>query len=307
MKLKRLFWALAAVLLFSGCSAPMQKTDGHEKLRVAATLFPQYDFACEIAGDMAQVTLLLPPGTESHSYEPTPADILLLEKADLFLYTGSAMEPWAARILEGLRNDRLQVVDVTEGIPLSSLPEEQGEAEHSHAMDPHVWTSPANARTIADNTARALSAADPAHAAEYMKNAADYDQKLAGLDSRFRELTQNAKRTEIVFAGRFAFRYLFKEYGLQYTAAYDSCSEQTEPNARAVAEIVDKIQEEGLPAVYYEELVDPKVARSISEETGVQMLLLHSCHNLSRQEREEGLHYLSLMEQNLENLKKGLE
>jgi zinc transport system substrate-binding protein len=306
MVIKRLCLLLAVLLLLlSGCGAAQPEEEG---LLAVATLFPQYDFAREIAGEQAQVVLLLPPGVESHSYEPTPADILLLEKADIFLYTGEEMEPWAARILEGLRNDRLQAIDVTQGIPIAGLSQEEAEEghAHTHAKDPHVWTSPVNARRMAENIAQAFSAADPAHAAAYAENALSYDARLEELDGRFRELVQSAKRDEIVFAGRFAFRYLFAEYGLRYIAAYDSCSSETEPNARAVAEIIDKIREDKLPAVYYEELVEPRVARSISEETGAQMLLLHSCHNLSLQEQETGENYLSLMNQNLENLKKGL-
>lgn len=303
-KKKRPLLALGAALLLclSGCAAA--KEDGQpEGLLAVATLFPQYDFARQIAGEDAEVALLLPPGVESHSYEPAPADILLLERADIFLYTGAEMEPWAAQILEGLQNDRLQVVNVAEGI---SLLQAQEEAGHLHQADPHVWTSPVNAQIMVENIAQAFCGADPEHAPAYSENTAAYTEKLAGLDSRFRELIQGAGRREIVFAGRFAFRYLFEEYGLQYLAAYDSCSDETEPNARAVAKIIDEIKNKGLPAVYYEELVDPKVARSVSEETGAQMLLLHSCHNLSQKEREAGQDYLSLMEQNLENLKKGL-
>lgn len=306
--MKRWFAVLSAALLlqpvFSGCGAEIPEETG--KLLVAATLFPQYDFACQIAGEEAEIILLLPPGVESHSYEPTPADILRLEKADVFLYTGAEMEPWAERLLEGLQNDRLLVCNVTAGIALDPSGGGHEEAGHSHQADPHVWTSPVHAQTMAANVAGALSAADPEHAPLYAENAEAYLQELKGLDSRFREMVKNAKRDEIVFAGRFAFHYLFQEYGLHAAAAYDSCSTETEPNARAVADIIDKIRQDALPAVYYEELVDPQAARSISEETGAEMLLLHSCHNRTREEQEAGWDYLSLMEQNLENLRKGL-
>lgn len=296
------FCALLPAL--SGCAAKGQQQEG---LRVVATLFPQYDFAREIAGERAQLTLLLPPGVESHSYEPTPADILELEKADLFLYTGEQMEPWAARILEGLKNERLRVVDVAEGIPLLDSHGQAHEGEAEHGMDPHVWTSPVNAQVMVQNIAQAFSDADPEGAPLYAGRAESYRGKLSGLDERLRALVKNAKRDEVVFAGRFAFRYLFHDYGLRFTAAYDSCSDEAEPNARAVAEIVDKIRTQNLPAVYYEELIEPRVARTISEETGAEMLLLHSCHNLSRQEMEAGETYLSLMGQNIGNLAKGLE
>lgn len=306
--MKKRLAALAAfcalLLALSGCAAKGQPEEG---LRVVATLFPQYDFAREIAGERAQLTLLLPPGVESHSYEPTPADILELEKADLFLYTGEQMEPWAARILEGLKNERLRVVDVAEGIPLLDSHGQAHEGEAEHGMDPHVWTSPVNAQVMVQNIAQGFSDADPEGAPLYAGRAESYCGELSGLDEQLRALVKNAKRDEVVFAGRFAFRYLFHDYGLRFTAAYDSCSDEAEPNARAVAEIVDKIRTQDLPAIYYEELIEPRVARTISEETGAEMLLLHSCHNLSRQEMEAGETYLSLMGQNIENLAKGLE
>ena len=195
---------------------------------------------------------------------------------------------------------------MAEGIPLLDSHGQAHEGEAGHGMDPHVWTSPVNAQAMVRQIAQALSEADPEGAPLYAGQAEGYCQQLAGLDGQLRTLAESAGRDEVVFAGRFAFRYLFHDYGLRYTAAYDSCAEESEPNARAVAEIVDKIRTEGLPAVYYEELTEPRVARAVSEETGAEMLLLHSCHNLSRQEMEAGETYLSLMGQNIENLAKGL-
>ena len=152
----------------------------------------------------------------------------------------------------------------------------------------------------------ALCAADPAHAETYRTNCEAYQAELMELDAEFEALVDGAVRREICFGGRFALHYFAKRYGLSCIAAYDSCSSETEPSAKAVAEITDAILEDGIPVIYYEELVDPKVARSIAEDTGCAMLLLHSCHNVSKEELDAGATYLSLMRQNLENLKTGL-
>ena len=153
---------------------------------------------------------------------------------------------------------------------------------------------------MVDDIAAALCAADPENAGEYQTAAAEYKGRLDALDERFSEVVETGKRREIVFGGRFALHYFAERYGL------DSCSGETEPSAGAVAQIIRAIETDGVPVIYYEELTDPKVARSIAEETGAKPLLLHSCHNVSREELQNGATYLSLMEQNVENLREGL-
>ena len=316
MSFRRLRWkqGMAAVLAglglaasLSGCAAQKVQEEENGKLQVVATLFPQYDFARQVAGDLAQVTLLMPPGVESHSFEPTPQDMVTIENADLFIYTGDVMEPWAQSILDGVGRQEA-VLDVSSGITLE--PDGVGDGEedgHEHGgLDPHIWTSPVLAQKMVENIRDALCEKDPGHAEDYQANAESYLEQLKALDQEFREIVSTGKRQEIVFAGRFAFHYFVKEYGLDYVAAYDSCSHESEPSARAVAEIVERIRADQIPVVYYEELVDPKVARSISEETGAKTLLLHSCHNVSKEEFERGEGYLSLMQQNAKNLREGL-
>lgn len=287
-----------------------------EKITIIATLFPQYDFAKEIAKDYANVVLLLPPGMESHSFDPSPADIIAIGNADIFLYTGAYMETWAADIISGINTEKVYVKDVSEHISL--VKEEEIEAEHegehghiqqghNHEYDPHIWTNPIYAMTMVENIRDVLIEADPKHKEEYEENAAAYLEKLQELDSAFRETVQNGSRNRIFFGGRFAMYYFAKEYGISYESAYDSCSSETEPSAKAVAHIVDEMREEHIPVIFYEELVDPKIARTISQETGSEMLLLHSCHNVTKNELESGISYLQLMWNNVENLKKGLE
>ena len=296
----------AALLALTGCApAPASSSPaGKEKLTVYATLFPQYDFAREIAGDRAEVILLLPPGVESHSFEPTPADIAGISKSDLLLYTGDAMEPWAAKLIAGDLPDTVRAVDLSQGVAL--LAEEHEEEGHAHPFDPHIWTSPVNAMIMARTVVSALCEADPEGAEAYRANGERYLAELESLDDEIRTIVSQAKRRELVFGGRFAFHYFTAEYGLTAYSAYDSCSEETEPSAKAVSEVIGRVREDHLPVVYYEELTEPKVARSIAQETGAKLLLLHSCHNLSKDELAAGESYLSLMKQNAQNLREGL-
>lgn len=321
MRKKLLFFVLSAALavLTAGCA---QNTDTGEdvsasretkteKIQIVATLFPQYDFAREIAGDKAEVELLLPPGIESHSYEPTPSDIMRINRSDLFVYTGEAMEAWSHKIIESMEDagSKSLILDVSEGIELAREEDiDHGhELEYEHLYDPHIWTDPLNAKIMVGNICEALSRIDPDNADYYRKNADDYKAKLDELDEEFQAAVAAGKRDEIIFGSRFALYYFAKRYGLSYEAAFDSCSSETEPSARTVAGLIDEIKEEKIPVIYYAEIEEPKVAKSISAETGAKMLLFHSCHNLTREELESGATYLSLMRQNLRNLKEGLE
>lgn len=325
----RMIAVVFLLVLAAGCGSdpekdvPAVKDEKSDKLQVVATLFPQYDFARQIAGDKAEVTLLLPPGVDSHSYEPTPSDIIKINKSDLFLYTGDSMEAWSQRIIDGMRESGSDstVLDVSQGIDLVSAEEierehhhdeeeaegEEHEHEHEHLYDPHIWTDPLQAKVMAASIRDALCRVDPVNAEYYQENAAKYSAELAELDAAFKTIVKNGKRNEILFGSRFALFYLTNRYGLNYEAAFDSCSSETEPSARTVAGLIEKIREEKIPVIYYAEIEDPKVARAISAETGAKLLLFHSCHNVTKEELESGATYLSLMKQNGENLKEGLE
>ena len=172
--------------------------------------------------------------------------------------------------------------------------------------DEHIWTSPVNAKKLAGVLAEVLAQEDPAHAASYAENCASYQDKLTELDAEFREVVSHAKRRLVVFGDKFPLRYFFDEYGLEYRAAFSGCSTDTEPSAKTIAYLIDKVREKQIPAVYYLELSSPRVAEIIGEETGAEPLLFHSCHNVTRHQFDSGVTYLELMEQNVKNLKKGL-
>ncbi len=310
-KIKALLSILVlCVIAVTGCKS--DKSGDSEKLSIITTLFPQYDFARQIVGDKADVTLLLSPGVEAHSYDPTPADIVKINKADIFIYTGDNMESWAADILSGIDNENLDVLDVSKGIKLVKTEEEHSDEEdededaHEHEYDPHIWTSPVNAITMVENILNELVKTDPDNKEYYKENAAKLTKDLNELDSEFKEVVKNADIKTIYFGGRFAMYYFAKEYGLQYEAAFDSCSSETEPSAKRVARIINDMKADNAAVIYYEELVDPKSAKSIAEATGAETLLLHSCHNVSKEEMDAGVTYVSLMKQNVKNLKEGL-
>lgn len=284
------------------------------KISITTTLFPQYDFAKAIAGDKADVTMILPLGSESHNYEPSPSDIIAIDNSDMFIYTGNYMEGWVSDIVDNLQDT--MVVDVSKNITLDKTEDEHNhnhddddhehdeeeEHSHSHEYDPHIWTSPKNAMTIVDNITDALCTLDTSNAEYYKSNAQEYKLKLQHLDDEFKQTVQNGNTNKIFFGGKFALYYLTKEYGLEYTSAYDSCSDETEPSAKAVADIITQMKEQHIPVIFYEELTNPKVANTIAQETGAIPLLFHSCHNVSAEDFNSGVTYLSLMEQNVKNL-----
>lgn len=312
--MKRVYCILLVLLLMtaplSGCTGGRDETgetDG--RLSVVSTLFPQYDFARRIVGEKAEVTLLLPPGTESHTYEPTPSDIVSVSKADLFLYTGAVMEPWADKILQSLGSNAPRTADVSEGIEAAAEHQDHGEAAHeeeAHTVDPHIWLDPVNAQVIVDNILAGLTEASPEDVAFFEENAEGLKSDLSQLDEDIRAVVAGAKYKTLAFGGRFAFTYFCNRYGLSHVSAFDSCSAESEPSVSAVARVISTIEEQGLPAVYYEEFTEPRVANSIAGQTGAKPLLLHTVHNVTREEREAGVTYLDIMRENLKNLKIGL-
>lgn len=310
--LKKMVYSIMLISVVMGlvsCSNGEEKKDT-DKISIVTTLFPDYDFAKQIAGDRADVKLLLDPGVEAHDYDPSPADIIAINKADLFIYTGDNMEQWAQSIIDSLEKNTVTVVDASEGITLVKSTEDEHEDEtgdgHSHEYDPHIWTSPKNAVTMINTILEAIVKADPKNEAYYRKNADNYISQIRELDTEFKDIVENAKYNTIYFGGRFALIYFVKEYGLGYMAAFDSCSSETEPSAKLVTNIVDAMKKNGATVVYYEELTDPKAAEAIAAEVDGITLLLHSCHNVSAEDMKNGATYVSLMKQNAENLKIGL-
>lgn len=306
--------ALCCAVLF-GCGD--SETVKDERLQIVTTSFPPYDFARQTGGENVQVTMLLPPGAESHSYEPTPQDILKIKNCDIFIYTGGESDSWIDDILESIGSDKTRVLSMMDYVdPLKEETVEGMEEAHDdgddHSLhnedeyDEHVWTSPRNAIRIVQAVCKALTELDADNAESYNENTDAYIQKLNELDQTYRNITESGARKYIVFGERFPFRYLADAYGLTYYAAFPGCSEETEPSAATIAFLIRKIQDEQIPVVFYIEFSNQKVADTICSATGAQKLLLHSCHNVTAEEFAAGVTYIDLMQQNAENLKTAL-
>ena len=382
-------WLIAAMFLFgalTGCSFTGDThgdvgTPDDGKLKVVTTLFPYYDFTRQIAGDKVELSMVIPAGQDSHSFEPTPADIRLIQNADLLICNGGAMEQWVSQVISSLDSESLKVitmmdyVDIVEEEVVEGMEDSGEEHHHAHAAaddlhdehdhdeaahaadndhdtedhdhtddehdhdaeyhdhtddehdhdaedhrhthddddadyeieyDEHIWTSPVNAMKITQVIADTLQEMDPADADIFAANAEDYLGKLENLDQEFRDVVNGADLDLIVMADKFPLRYFADTYGLRYRAAFSGCASDTEPSAKTIAYLIDKVREEQIPAVYYLELSSHRVAEIISEETGAKPLLFHSCHNVTRREFDNGVTYLELMEQNVVNLREGL-
>jgi zinc transport system substrate-binding protein len=285
------------------------------KLVVVTTLFPLYDFAKNVAGSRADISLLLPPGMEPHGFEPRPADILKLNSADLFIYTSPEMEPWAVNLLNGLQNRKIEAVNASLGtVPdrtqAGTEPghEHRGQPGHNHetVVDPHLWLDFTNAMKMVDNIRDGLIRRDPAGREIYEKNAAAYNEKLKDLDNRYRTALQPCRVRCIISGGHFAFHYLARRYGLEYVSVY-GFSPDAEPTPGGIARVARTLKKKGSRYLFYEELLDPRVARTIASETGASLIRLHAAHNLTREEFDRGETFLGIMNGNLDNLKTGLE
>jgi zinc transport system substrate-binding protein len=311
-----LILGMAATLCAVLASCAKKETANPEKKRVAVvtTLFPLYDFARNVGQDKADVTLLLPPGVEAHTFEPRPGDIVRISVADVFVYTGRFMEPWVDDLLKSITNKTLIVVDSSEGVRLiegTDQHEEAGDAvqenHHHGGMDPHIWLDFSNAQEMVDTICAAMAKKDPQNKDFYIKNAGEYKFQLDRLDQEYREALASCKYRTIIHAGHFAFGYLAKRYNLTFLSAYKGFTPDAEPTPKNMSELIEKTKQSGVKYVYYEELISPKVARTLAEETGVGLLPLNGAHNVSKEAMARGDTFLSIMQRNLESLKKGLE
>lgn len=296
---------LLLVLLFSLCACQGTSVDGTggEKLQIMAAMFAEYDFASQVAGDCAEVKLLLPPGADMHSYEPTPQNIIDIESADVFVYGGGESDVWLDDVLDSV-GESITTVKMMDACELFHEEENAGES-HGHdeeEYDEHVWTSPKNAIKIVDAIAKTLCDADKENADLYRQNADEYISKLEELDADFRQVISDSKRHEIVFADRFPLLYFAEEYDLEHFAAFPGCSHDTEASAATVREIIDKVREDNIPVVFKIEMSNDALAETVSNETGAQVLEFHSCHSIGKDDFKNGETYISLMRKNLENL-----
>ena len=312
MKLKRKLLAVitAAATVFSLCACSSESGYSNSdsgKLKIISTVFPPYDLARQIAGDNAEISILLPPGSEIHNYEPSAKDMIAIRNCDIFLYIGGENEQWAEKLINSNDTENVTAVKLIDYVPTLSEDEDEHdhdhEHEHEHETDEHIWTSPKNAQLMLSAVYDAICKVDPSNKQTYTKNKDAYAKQLSDLDNAYRSAVDNAKNKTIVLADKFPFRYLAHEYGLEFSAALAACSDESEPGVSTMIKLTKTIKENNIPAVYYLEFSSTKIADTLCDETGATKLMLHSCHNVSKQDIENNISYVDLMKQNLENLK----
>lgn len=326
-------------------SEKQNNADGSKRLSVVTTIFPPYDFVREIAGDSVDLKMLLKPGEESHSYEPTPQDMIAIENSDVFIYVGGENDVWIEDILSSTPDkDRVTIklldcVETVEEEHVEGMKEPAGDARHKthneeeqedaegteekksdgheergheqsgqsvHEIDEHVWTSPVNASVIVEKIKEVLIQKDSENKAAYEENADRYQAELAQLDKQFREVVRHSKRNLLIFGDRFPFLYFAKEYGLEYYAAFPGCAGDTEPSAATMVFLIEKAKDENVPAVLKMELSNADIANAVAEASGTEVRIFYSCHNLSAEDFEKGETYLTMMQKNADTLKEVL-
>ncbi|MEI6378209.1 MAG: zinc ABC transporter substrate-binding protein [Candidatus Falkowbacteria bacterium] len=299
---------LASVFVFWAVKARHDSllipTASSQRLSVVTTLFPLYDMARAIGGDRVDARLLLPPGVEAHAFEPKPSDLARIGQADLFIYTGGLMEPWAKGVLSGIISAKLKVVDVSRGAILK--PTVFHENIQAGTTDPHFWLDFGNAKQMAGIMAQAFAAADPPSQAYFQERLVVYTAELDRLDNQYRQTLSGCAQKEIVYAGHYAFGYLASRYGLKYLAA-QGVAPDAEPTAQDLARLVKQLRGNDIKFVFYEELSSPKLAQTIADEAGARLLLLNAGHNVTKDQLEQGMTFFAIMEADLANLKIGLD
>ena len=276
-----------------------------------ATVFAPYDFARQLVGERGEVTLLLPPGSEAHSYEPSPKDIIEIQNCDLFIYVGGVSDAWVSDVLESVGGEvrtvtLMDCVELLEEEHVEGMEVDEDEHEGEIEYDEHVWTSPRNAELICEKIAAALCEVDPEGAEEYGTALESYCAQLDELDAAFTEVVENGVRDTVVVGDRFPLLYFAKAYGLNYYAAWPGCADEAEPSAATVTFLIDKVKAEGIPVVFHIELSNEDMADTICNETGAKKMLFSACHNVTRAQFDAGVTYLELMWQNVDALREAL-
>lgn len=279
-----------SLLALTGCNIENSITS--DKLVIVTTLFPQYDIAKQITKDKADVILMLPPGVEAHSYEPTPKDMVTVSHSDLFIYTSNHLESYASSISKSVSKE-LNVMNLEKVLNVET-------------EDPHFWLDPMEMIKMTEIICEEIIALDPVNTDFYEKNTNEYIEKLHKLDRDMQEMFKDSSNDTIVFAGHFAFEYFADRYGLNYITPFESFSANAEASVKKVYELIDYINDKNISVVYFEELVDPKLANMIASETNTETLMLHAAHNVSKEELRKEVSYIDIMYQNLDNLKRGL-
>ena len=347
MKNLKKLWAIFGLVLVVGLLAFLvlnREKFEQKKYSVVSTSFPGYDFARAVTKNTnISAKMLVKPGAETHTYEPTPQDIIDIKNADMFVYVGGDSDDWVKKILKDVDTKKTHVVKLVDLV--STVEEEivegmedEDEHEHDHddhdhdhehdhdhkhdhdheshehkhdhdeeeegpEIDEHVWTSPKKAMEIVKKIAEVASEIDTDEKTKINDNAEKYVAEIAQVDKDLHQAI-DGKISEIVVADRFPFRYFADEFGLKYAAAFSGCSEQTEASAKTISFLINKVKQEKIKKIYMIELSNGKIAETVSKDTGAEVLELHSAHNVTADDFSKGVTYVDLMKRNLAALSK---
>lgn len=358
-KLCSILMIIVLCLGMTGCGIDKDKNNQNYKLNIVTSMFPYYDITRAIIGNVEGINLELAvkPGQDSHSFEPTPSEVINMQKADLFIYNGGEIETWVNEVIESYENYnqvRIKMMDATDKIELlcsvghshehSSNNEEvnhfdeytkknqdenhldihinedeshldngrQGKLQDKHGhvhdeFDAHIWTSPINAVYITEVICDALCEMVPEESQKFKVNAANYINQLKEIDEEFKAIVAESSIKELIFADQFPLVYFATKYGLEYHAAFQGCGHDMEPSVRDICDLIDEIKEKNIKSVFHLELSSQRVVDTICEDTGAEKLQFNSCHNVSQKQFNDGVTYITLMKENVENLKKALK
>lgn len=300
-------------LLFS-CSSADEGND--DRLEIMAASFPSYDAARAVAGDLASITMLVPPGGGEHSYEPSIEDVIRISGSDLFIYNGGESDTWITYILSDLdgatstfsllENAAFTLYEDEENIAWKEENHDGHDHSHGRVLDEHVWTSPENEIAIIQALCEEIASLDEDNREVYESNAASYIEDIREVQGTIREIVEDGMRREIIVADRFPLLYFVTEFSLDYYAAYPGCSSESEPSAKTVAFLIDKVRDDGIPVVLHMELANTLLSEVVAEETGAAVMEFSSCHNVAKRVFDSGVTYVDLMRQNAAVLKEAL-
>lgn len=318
MKIKKIILLVLAILIVIGICLAIgmggNKNKSNAKYKVVASNFASYDFLRAIIGENEDVelTFLIGPGKDAHSYDPTAGDLIKIQEADLFVYVGGNMEKWADKVLDSTDTDNKEIICISDFVETMEEKEvdgaeEEDEDEEEGAFDEHIWTSPANAIKMVNALESAMEKVDSENANLYKENANKYIDQIKEVDSKIQDVVNNKERDRLIFADKMPMQYFMDYYDLKVSAAFDGCSTETEPSAKTIAYLQNKVKEENIPVILYIELNPGTVAKTIATETGAKAMQIQTLHNVSLDDFNNGETWVSLMKRNIDVLKEALQ
>lgn len=358
MNLRKILLIVLLVLIilvgvFIAVQAVNKNGDGTDKIKVVASNFSSYDFLRAIIGDNdnVELTFLLGPGKDAHSYDPTAQDLVKIQNSDLFVYIGGELESWADKVMSSLDTSKTKVICISDDVARTGEKAVDGAEEHEHGeeghdegstnevianhgneattnemseshkdenttgeesdieFDEHIWTSPGNAILMVNTLEKAMAEIDNANSGKYKVNADAYIAKIKEVDNQIKAVVNNKVRDRLVFGDKMPMQYFIDYYNLQVSAAFSGCSTESEPSSKTIAYLVSKVKEENIPVVFYIEMSEGKVAKTIAEEAGngAKALQIQTIHNVSKTDFDSGATWVSLMKNNVEVLKQALQ